>query len=105
MELLAKMTTFQRVSKIILAHFVIAACTLLAATASAQVTDFSPPQENRIKELVREYILENPEIIAEAITLLQANQESAKLERQQQNLAQLQAELIDPPEKDRKSVV
>ena len=98
MEFLAKILSFQRVTRIALAHFVVAACALFAVTASAQVSAFNQPQEDRIKELVREYILENPEIIAEAITLLQANQESVKLERQQQNLAQLKPELINPPE-------
>ncbi|MEQ8733540.1 MAG: DsbA family protein [Rhodospirillaceae bacterium] len=98
MEFLSKKVGFSRAIRIALAYLAAAACALWAVTAAAQVNNFSQPQEDRIKELVREYILENPEIIAEAITLLQANQESAKLERQQQNLAQLQAELIDPPE-------
>ena len=55
-------------------------------------------EEDRVRELVREYILDNPEIIAEAITLLQARQETARLERQQQNLAELQDDLQNPVE-------
>lgn len=98
MEFLSKIVSFHRVSRIVLPYLVATSCALLAETASAQMADFSQSQEDRIKELAREYILENPEIIAEAITLLQANQESAKLERQQQNLAQIQPELINPPE-------
>ena len=64
----------------------------------AQNEVFSQNEETRIKGMVREYILENPEIIAEAITLLQAKQETAKSERLQQNLQQLQSELRNPPE-------
>ena len=98
MGFLVKILTFNRVSGIVLAHLIVAANALLTLPAYAQISSFDQPQEDRIKELVREYILENPEIIAEAITLLQSNQESARLERQQQNLAQLRPELINPPE-------
>lgn len=79
----------------------IGAAALLLATSSgslAQSSVFSSDQEDRIQELVREYILDNPEIIAEAITLLQARQETARLERQQQNLEQVADDLRNPPE-------
>lgn len=64
----------------------------------AQEQQFTAPQAQEIKGLVREYILENPEIITEAITLLQSKQEIEKLDRQRQNLQQLQSELQNPPE-------
>ncbi len=78
--------------------FFLVLCALSPSAAMAQNEVFSQNEETRIKGMVREYILENPEIIAEAITLLQAKQETAKSERLQQNLQQLQSELRNPPE-------
>lgn len=68
------------------------------APAGAQDSSFSDAQADEVKGLVREYILENPEIIAEAITLLQAKQENEKAERQQAKLLELQPQLQNPPE-------
>ncbi len=69
-----------------------------SVAAEAQSQSFSSEQKEQIKGFVREYILDNPEIIAEAITLLQSKQETARLERQQQNLAELSEELRNPVE-------
>lgn len=70
----------------------------MGSIAVAQDTLFSDSESEQIKGLVREYILENPEIIAEAITLLQAKQENEKAERQQAKLLELQPQLQNPPE-------
>ncbi|NKB44388.1 MAG: thioredoxin domain-containing protein [Alphaproteobacteria bacterium] len=78
--------------------FVVIAGALSQGAAIADDEDFSTSETQQIKGLVREYILENPEIIAEAITLLQARQETAKNERQQATLQQLQPALRNPPE-------
>ena len=69
-----------------------------SSSVLAQEGLFSTTEEQRIKELVREYILQDPEIIAEAITLLQARQESVRVDRQQDNLLQLRDKLRNPPE-------
>lgn len=71
---------------------------LLHTSAFADDENFSASETQQIKGLVREYILENPEIIAEAITLLQAKQDTAKSDRQRANIAQLQPALRNPPE-------
>ena len=76
----------------------VAAAAFATAPGQAQDADFTTAQEGRVKDLVREYILENPEIIAEAITLLQARQETQRQERQQQTLASLKDRLANPPE-------
>jgi protein-disulfide isomerase len=78
--------------------FLLATGLLAGGPSIAQDGNFSDGQAEEIKGYVREYILENPEIIAEAITLLQANQETEKSDRQRQNLQQLQSELQNPPE-------
>lgn len=73
-------------------------CALGFSPVKAQDAGFNAAEEGRVKELVREYILENPEIIAEAVTLLQAKQETQRQERQQETLANLQDRLANPPE-------
>lgn len=52
---------------------------LFAGPAQAASEPFNEAQEAAIKELVRSYILENPEILPEAIEILQARQEAAQL--------------------------
>ena len=59
-----------------------------AFSAFAQQS-FTDAQETEIKGLVREYILENPEIIMEAVQALQARDAQAKLDRQRDALAAL----------------
>ncbi|MFL2771617.1 MAG: DsbA family protein [Rhodospirillaceae bacterium] len=71
---------------------------IISYSASAQEGAFSPAERDRIKEITREYILENPGIIAEAITLLQTQQKDAQLERQKERIKSLASELRNPPE-------
>lgn len=66
--------------------------------SEAQEAGFTAEQEARIDELVRKHILDNPEIIAEAITLLQSRQEAERQERQQETLMSLLDDLRNPPE-------
>ncbi len=71
---------------------------LAALPAAGQEATFSAAEEERINELVRKHILDNPEIIAEAITLLQSRQEAQRQERQQETLMSLIDDLRNPPE-------
>lgn len=98
MDLSQKMGVYRPILRIFMAAFFGLGLVLHSVVAQSQDVDFSSTEEDRIKELVREYILENPEIIAEAITLLQSRQETARLERQQANLEDLQDALRNPPE-------
>ncbi|MBT5241833.1 MAG: DsbA family protein [Rhodospirillaceae bacterium] len=82
----------------VLGCFAVIIGVLSQGVAVADDEDFSTSEAQQIKGLVREYILENPEIIAEAITLLQSKQETAKTDRQQANLQQLLPALLNPPE-------
>ena len=79
---------------------VLTCCILVTLSIAPRAQDqvFSQSEQDRIKELVREYILEDPEIIAEAITLLQSRQETVRQERQLENLRSLQSDLRNPPE-------
>ena len=55
-----------------------------SVTASAQSTKPALDDSERaaIESIVREYLLENPEIITEALDILQQREEAAELERQ-----------------------
>lgn len=90
------------ISRFTTPHLMLALLALICVSAStsswAEESAFSEDQAEQVKGLVREYILENPEIIAEAITLLQAKQENEKVERQQATLLELQPILQNPPE-------
>lgn len=52
-----------------------------AVSMAPPATAFTETEEERIRELVRDYILDNPEIIAEAITLLREKEEQAQAQR------------------------
>ncbi len=76
-----------------------AAAIFLAAPSCAQdKSAFSGEQRDELKTLVREYILENPEIISEAIVALQAKDEQARAEQQAQALETHKDALFDPTE-------
>ncbi len=80
----------------------IAATSLIALSApvSGQTLDGTPnamPDEARIKELVFEAIRENPEIIREAITMLQAQDAQAEAERAAAALAESRDALQNDP--------
>lgn len=49
-----------------------------------------------IEAIVRDYLLENPEIIAEALTALQQREELAEQERQRQAVVALNDQIYDP---------
>lgn len=54
-------------------------------------------QKKEVRDLVRETLLENPEIIMEAMKVLQARQELASAKQQKSALTQFRASLINGP--------
>jgi protein-disulfide isomerase len=75
----------------------LAAIALVAPPAVAQAA-FSDAQKKEMKALVREYILENPEIISEAVQLLQEKEEKAKASKVVAAITSNKAALFSPPE-------
>lgn len=75
-----------------------AAMILLASVSLAHAADpLTPAQQDAVRQIVREYLLKNPEVLVDA---LQAYQENAKAEAQMQQqaaLAQLRAEIERDP--------
>jgi protein-disulfide isomerase len=56
-------------------------------------TPFTPEQEQRIKDMVKEYILANPELILEAVQTLRKKQEEAQKKAAEEALKTKRAEL------------
>lgn len=63
------------------------------AFAEADKAPLSPEQEKRVKELVKEYLLANPEIILEAVQTLRRRQEEAQKKAAEEALKTKRAEL------------
>ncbi|NBC31393.1 MAG: thioredoxin domain-containing protein [Alphaproteobacteria bacterium] len=65
--------------------------------AVAQEMRFDSGERAEIEDIVRNYLLENPEIIMEAVAVLRAREERATDERQQSTLAERRSEVFDSP--------
>ncbi len=66
---------------------------VLAPAAQAQ-TNFSAAQRAELQQMVHDYILENPDVVMEALTRLQARQEQAEEQQQRQQVASSAAQLF-----------
>jgi len=66
---------------------------LAPALAEGEKAPLSPDQEKRVKELVKEYILANPEIILEAVQTLRKKQEEAQKKAAEEALKSKRADL------------
>lgn len=69
----------------------------LALQLPAAAQPFSPDQKKAIEEIVRAYVLKNPEIIREAVEALQAKEQQSAEERRVEALARLKDELAFDP--------
>lgn len=65
----------------------------IAGTAHAQ--SLSDAQSDEVRILIRDYLLENPEIIAEALTLLEERQEQAEEAARGTALSELQEQIFN----------
>jgi len=68
-----------------------------ADRAAAQALGFDDAERSEIESIVRNYILENPEIIMEAISVLRVREEEATAERQQSQLSERRDEIFNSP--------
>ncbi len=72
-----------------------AACLTITAPAMAQEPDFSPEETKAIEEIVRNYLVQNPEIMREVFAELERRQAAAQQMAQQEALSSAQAELFE----------
>lgn len=77
---------------------VLALTAIAAGPVSAQSAALSDAQKKEVRGLVREYILANPEIITEAVSLLQEKEEKAKASKVVAAINANKASLFTPPE-------
>jgi protein-disulfide isomerase len=76
--------------KLVIAAAVLAVSSLFAIEPRAATTDqFNDAQENAIEEIVRSYLLENPEILEEVIAELQKKREAEAAVARQEYLREL----------------
>lgn len=62
-----------------------------------QVPALTPAQADAVRALVRDYILQNPEIISEAVRLLQEREQAQSAAKQRQTFAALKGDIFDDP--------
>lgn len=74
---------------------------LAPSTSSASTAQFSAAERSEIGEIVREYLLENPEVIVEVLRILQDPQQQAQRPQRTPQLAATE-DIVDP---DRDPVV
>jgi len=75
------------------AAFAFALSALSPAFAEGDKPAFTPEQEKRVKEMIKEYILANPEIILEAVQTLRRRQEEAQKKAAEEALKTKRGEL------------
>ena len=84
-------------SKIALALSAGLACAAIAGDGRAQPTPQPPPDKEAVREIVREYLLEHPEVIEEAIRALQAKRQADQVARTRDALVKNRVALVDHP--------
>jgi protein-disulfide isomerase len=84
--------------KTVFAILVALSLSLLAPLASAQEKSVTPEQKTEIEKIVRDYLLEHPEVIREAIQKLQAKEEQTKADAQTQAVLKNKDALFNDPE-------
>lgn len=82
----------------LLRALIVASATLVAcASAGFGQPALSPAQEDAVRALVREYILQHPEIITEAIKILQERERTQSADKSRQAIVALKSELFNDP--------
>ncbi len=84
------------VRRAVLLMSVMAVATMGAGLARAQ--SFTPDQEQEIGALVRAYLLENPEVILEAVDVLKARQQAEQQQTQINAIADNKAAIFNDPD-------
>ncbi|OHC75339.1 MAG: hypothetical protein A3G18_03930 [Rhodospirillales bacterium RIFCSPLOWO2_12_FULL_58_28] len=70
---------------------------VMAHPASADDGALTPGQKQAVKDVVREYLRDNPEVLVDAIRALQTKQEAKDSERAKANLSSIRGELENDP--------
>ncbi len=87
-------------SRIVAAFIALAVAGHLSATPAqaAEASAFSGAQREELKKMMREYLLENPEVISDALTELDSRAEKSKVAKRASVLASRRQEIYNPSE-------
>lgn len=80
-----------------LARIVIPAALLVSLAAPVAAQSFPEAQQDEIRSIVRDYLLENPEIIAEALNMLESRQKQMAEAARIDAVTNMQAQIFDSP--------
>src|SRR5579859_6043363 len=67
-----------------------------AEPVTDQKSTFTAAQRNELKRLIHDYIVENPEVINEAVAALQAKDDAVREEKQKSTITARRQELMEP---------
>ncbi|MDE2881095.1 MAG: DsbA family protein, partial [Acidobacteriota bacterium] len=84
-------------SKVTLALSTALLCAAIAGDGRAQTDQQPPPDKEAVREIVREYLLEHPEVIEEAIRALQARRQADQVARTRDALVKNRMALVRHP--------
>lgn len=70
---------------------------LCALTTSALAQDFSPAQRGQIETIIRNYLVEHPDVLIEAMRVLEQRQEAAEAAGANKAIVDLKRELLEDP--------
>ena len=79
-------------ASLVMAGLIVVGASVPVLAQDAQ-TEFSPAEEQAIRELVRDYLVDNPEVLVEALQVYQQRQREEAAERQRQAVADNQDQL------------
>ncbi|WP_207478229.1 DsbA family protein [Arenibaculum pallidiluteum] len=74
------------------------ACAAFAPLPAAAQQPTTPEQKAAIEQIVREYLIRNPEVIVEAMQALELREQKARLEAQRLGLVEHRKEIFEDPE-------
>lgn len=81
-----------------LMRLAVALACLAAIAPQALAQSFSPPQEDAIRAIVRDYLMKNPDVIIEALQAYEAKQKQDLASSQTSTIRQRQAEIFNDPQ-------
>jgi len=82
----------------ILARWCFIISTILVLVVPANGDEIPAERQDAIRQLVREYLLANPEVIVEALTAYEAQEEARVRDEARRNLTAMQAEIFNNPQ-------
>ena len=98
MKSIRKKSSWRRAAAVPALALCLAAVTPAAAQEQSWPGGFTSDQVQGIEEIVRQYLLDNPDVLVEALTIYQQRQKVAEKERQQQSVGVHRKALLEDPD-------